>query len=571
VLVTTTNPAAVPAGPRIQVFGVGGFSPREALSYLMGRLTADPDQRLGAIDLVDDLGCEPLALSQASAVIASSELTCRSYRDLFARRRDQIESSSGGKPAAAAVTWTLSVEHADRLVPGGGAQPMLAVSAVLDRHGIPATVLTSAAACRYLGAALGEQPLPADRARRVLLGLERVGLLGVDSSCSPPVIRMSGDVQAAVRRAMPPGMAAQAAQAAVAALLEAWPAGEAGQPWVSGLLRSCVSALMPVAGEALLDGGIHPLLMRAGESLDRARLTTSAIGHWRRLTEVSERVLGSGHPDTLLAGGKLGQACLAAGQPAEAASWFRWLLDRQAGALGPGHPGTLASRASLGRALLASGQPAEAVTMLSAAVAGYEQAHGADHPDTLAARDELASAYRASGRLDDAAGLYRQILADRERVQGDRHPGSLSTRQNLADTYLADGRLKDAISQFKRVLGDRERVLGADHPDTIAARGSLAAASHAAGRMAPALRLYEQTSADCERVLGADHPGTLARRVSLAHAYYEVGRLTDAITLLRDTAARCDRVLSPTDPLLLTVRESLGNITGDQGPATAPR
>ncbi|HEX7268753.1 MAG TPA: tetratricopeptide repeat protein, partial [Streptosporangiaceae bacterium] len=56
VLITTTNAAAVPGPQRALVLSVGAFSPREALSYLMGRLTADPDQRLGAIDLVADLG-----------------------------------------------------------------------------------------------------------------------------------------------------------------------------------------------------------------------------------------------------------------------------------------------------------------------------------------------------------------------------------------------------------------------------------------------------------------------------------------------------------------------------------
>ena len=49
VLITTTNSAAVcPASSGALVLPVGAFSPREALSYLMGRLTADPDQRIGS-------------------------------------------------------------------------------------------------------------------------------------------------------------------------------------------------------------------------------------------------------------------------------------------------------------------------------------------------------------------------------------------------------------------------------------------------------------------------------------------------------------------------------------------
>jgi hypothetical protein len=50
VLITAPDPAAF-AGEGLPVHPVAAFSAREALSYLMGRLTADPDQRIGAIDL----------------------------------------------------------------------------------------------------------------------------------------------------------------------------------------------------------------------------------------------------------------------------------------------------------------------------------------------------------------------------------------------------------------------------------------------------------------------------------------------------------------------------------------
>src|SRR6202035_4035453 len=114
-------------------------------SYVMGGLKVNPDQRLGAMDLVKDLRCEPLALAQASAVIASSALSCRDYRAYFAQRREQMS-----EPRAAAGTWTFSVEQADRLWPGGGAQSMLALAALLDGHGIPAAVFSTPAACEYL-------------------------------------------------------------------------------------------------------------------------------------------------------------------------------------------------------------------------------------------------------------------------------------------------------------------------------------------------------------------------------------------------------------------------------------
>ena len=74
---------------------MGFFSVREALNCLTERLSVNPAQRHGAIDLIEALGREPLALAQAASVVANSTLACRDYRDYFARRRQQIGSGGG--------------------------------------------------------------------------------------------------------------------------------------------------------------------------------------------------------------------------------------------------------------------------------------------------------------------------------------------------------------------------------------------------------------------------------------------------------------------------------------------
>ena len=563
-LITATSPAVLPADHPALVLQVGAFSSREALSYLMGRLTADPDQRLGAIDLVEDLGCEPMALAQASGVIATSSLSCRDYQGYFTARRDQLATTAGSKPPAAAVSWLFSVEQADRLAAGGAAQPVLALVALLDGDGMPATVFSTSASGAYLASDSAATPAARELAWNALPILERTALLALDRSATPAVVRMSPVIQAAIRAVMPDAMRDRAVRAAADALVEAWPAEQ--PPWLAAMLRSCAASLQRHAGNMLLADGCHPLLLRAGQSLVQARLTGSAVAYWRELAAASEAILGPAHPDTKVISERLADAYLAAGRAAEAVTWFQRVLAGRVTTLGAGHPGTVRARRDLGRALIAAGQPGEAATVLDGAVGDYDRVLGPDHPDTISAREELAAAYRASGRLPDAIRLYRRTLNDRERVQGARHPDTLSTRQKLADTYLADGQLKDATSHYKKVLADRERVLGPDHLDTIAARGNLGSAYHSAGKMASAVHLYEESCASYQRVVGPDHPDTLARSANLASAYYSVGRLTDALTLLRDTLARCERILPPGDALTAAVRESLTNLAGS-GPA----
>jgi tetratricopeptide (TPR) repeat protein len=555
-LVTSADAAAVPSGMR--VVPVGPFSLREAISYLSGRLAADPDKRQGVIELAEELGLEPVALAQASAVVDNSPVSCREYLDHFVRRREQLAEPSGARPPAAALTWTFSFGRADQLAPGRSAQSLLALAALLDGHGIPLTVLVSAAAADFLAGG-GDVPASSESARAALAALEQAGLLTVEPVTAPPTVRVSPVLQAALRAAMPEGMPDRAARSAADALLQAWPDREqTGWP-VSGL-RSCVASLRRITGDRLWDGGCHPVLVRAGDSLDRDRLTGPAVDHWRDLATTSGRLLGGGHPDTMLAGQRLADAYLAAGRAADAIPWFQWVLDSLIHKLGPDHRDVIEARRRLSHALVVGLQFPAAITLLESVVPQFEQFCGPEHADTLGARDELAAAYLAAGQHSDAINLYRRTLADRERVQGARDPQTMTTREGLADSYLASGQAKEAVAAYKRVLADRERVLGPDHLDTLTARNNLGTAYQKTGKTAAAELACQQAWAGFERVLGPRHPDTLRSRAGLAQVYRQLGRYGDARALLRDTADRLERILPDGDPLVIELRQNLADI-----------
>ena len=556
VLVTSADPAAVPGG--VRVVRVGPFSLREATSYLSERVSADPDKRHGAIELAQDLDLEPVALAQASAVIASSPLSCREYRAHFVRRREHLAKSSSAQPPAASVTWTFSFERADQLAPGGSASLLLALAALLDGHGIPQTVFAAPAAGDFLAGG-GGVPASGERARTALAALEQAGLLTVEPVMAPPAVRISPVLQAALRAAMPEGMPDQAARSAADALLQAWPEREP-PGWPASGLRSCAATLRRITGNLLWDGGCHPLLVRAGDSLDRAGLTGPAVDHWQDLATTGGRLLGGEHPDTMLAGQRLADAYLAAGRPDDAIPWFQWVLDGLAHKLGPGHRDVIEARRCLGHAYVAALQLPAAMSVLERAVSQFEQVCGPGHADTLGARDELAAAYLAAGQYSDAITLYRRTLADRERVQGARHPQTMTTRQGLADAYLASGQAKEAVAAHKRVVADRERVLGPDHLDTLRALNNLGAAYQKTGKTAAAELASEQAWSGFERVLGPRHPETLRSRAGLAQVYSRLGRYGDARALLRDTVDRLERVLPDGDPLITEMRQSLADI-----------
>jgi tetratricopeptide (TPR) repeat protein len=566
VLITTANPAAVSGERRVLALPVPAFSTREAMGYLSGRLSTDPDQRSGAIDLVGDLGCEPVALAQASSVIASSGMSCRDYRQHFTQRQKQLVEAGRAESSAAAVTWTFSAEYAEHLAPGVSIRSLLALAAQLDGHGTPGAVFTTLAVGQYLagdGAARADIPaMDPQRTWNAILGLRQAGLMTVDPPGTPPAVRISPVIQAVIRAAVPDAVYERAAVTAADALLEVWPR-EDPRSRLAADLRACAASLKQNGGDVLWeDDRCHPLLVLAGQSLDSAGLIGPAVDYWRELTADSERILGAGSLETLMITSYLGEALMAAGQPAEAVTWFQRVLDGRSSVLGPDHPDAIAGKVGLGRALVALGRADDAVMILEEAVGGSELVRGADHIETLAAREEYAAAARAAGRSADAIRSYRHSLADRERLLGAQHPDTMSASLGLADAYLAGGQTKDAITQYKRVLADREGMLGPDHPDTLQARASLAAANYAAGRMGTALQLYEETCLAYERTIGADHPTTLACQSELARGYYATGRLGDALALLSSIITRAERSLPPGDPLTQRMREALASITG---------
>jgi tetratricopeptide (TPR) repeat protein len=558
-LVTCARPGIAVGGPDTRVIPVGFFSLREALNGLTERLSMNPFQRQGAIDLVETLGREPLALGQAAAVVASSNLTCRDYRDFFVSRREQLWTGSVEMPSAAMVTWVLSLERAEALLPGGSVRLTLVLVALLDGHGIPGAIFGTRAVAEYLAGASPSAAADAKSAWDALFVLERTGLISINREVAPWTVGMSSAVQTAVRLAAPAQVQEPAARAAASALREVWPADEP-QPWAAARLRANAASLQDSAADVLWADGCHPLLLRAGRSLDQARMVGSAVEYWQDLAARCETKLAPGHPDTLVVADHLAAAYLKAGRAGDAVQWYQRVLGERTRELAPGHPAIVATRASLARALIMAGEAADAVTVLLHAVSECEQFRGDGHPDTLSARDNLAAAYQAVGDLTAASRLLARSLSDRERLQGPRDPETMATRDRLAAACLKEGKVKDAITHYKRVLSDREKVLGRDHRDTIATAASLSAAYQAAGRIPAAMQMAEQCRADSERVLGPDHADTLVRLVNLAYLYYAVGRVGDAEALLRETLVRCERTLPPGDALTDTVRQSLANI-----------
>src|SRR6185312_5464372 len=564
-------------GMNLRVVPVPGLNRREALDYVTSRLSDYPDQRIEALDLGEDLDGLPLALAQATAAMSARRQGCREYRALLAERIGHMPAVPGVS-AAVLATWSIAAECAHELPPAGLAWPTLVMAAMLDHHGVPGAVLTSPAACGYIAG----RPSTANAAdqtmvRAAINNLAQAGLITIDPVSPVRTVQMHASVQAAVRAYLPAADLEQVVLAAADALLQTWPDGDGAGHRVAGdgqgqaaqapfqqaqfeqALRDCTATLRTSDGGLLWKPEAHPLLFRAGLSLEQSRLSEAAITYWKSMVATSTRLLGLAHANAVVARDRLAAAYEAAGRSADAIAVFQTALNEREQHQGAEHPETIAARASLAETYQASGDPREAIAAYEALLAEAEHHLGVGHPTTLGARASLGAAYAAGGRAKDAIGQYQRALSDQERMHGPDHPDTIAARASLASAYRSAGKQKDAIGQYDRVLADRERISGADHPDTIAARANLAYAHRSAGRLREAVPRYERTLADRVRVQGADHRDTLTARSNLAACYQQARRLTDAIPQYEKALADSERMLGPGDMETLTTRCNLAS------------
>src|SRR5690348_5702716 len=601
----STAQGSTAEGMNLRVVPVPGLNRREALDYVTSRLSDYPDQRIEALDLGEDLDGLPLALAQATAAMSARRQGCREYRALLAERIGHMPAVPGAS-AAMLATWSIAAECAHELPPTGLAWPALVLAAMLDHHGVPGAVLTSPASCGYIAG----RPSTANAAdqnivRAAINNLAQAGLVTIDPASPVRTVQMHASVQAAVRAYLPTADLEQVVLAAADALLETWPDGDGAtgvqvaQAQLEQALRDCAATLRTSDGGLLWKPEAHPLLFRAGLSLEHSRLSEGAITYWKSMVATSTLLLGPGHanavvardrlaaayeaagksadaiavfqaalaereqhqgaehPETIAARAHLAHAYQSAGRPADAIDLYERTVADSARLLGAAHPVTLGARASLAETYQASGEPREAIAAYEALLADAEHHLGVGHPTTLGARASLGAAYAASGRAKDAIGQFQRALSDQERMRGPDHPDTIAARASLASAYRSAGKQKEAIGQYDRVLADRERVSGADHPDTIAARANLAYAHRSAGRLREAVPLYERTLADRVRVQGADHRDTLTARSNLAACYQQARRLTEAIPQYEKALADSERMLGPGDMETLTTRCNL--------------
>ncbi len=188
--------------------------------------------------------------------------------------------------------------------------------------------------------------------------------------------------------------------------------------------------------------------------------------------------------------------------------------------LGSEHPQTATSLNNLAGLLCATGDYAAARSLYQRALAIRQKRLGSDDPQTAASLNNLAGLLESTGDYAGARPLYERALTIREAQLGATHPDTAMSLDGLASLLESTGDYAGARPLYERALAIRETRLGPDHPDTAQSLNNVAGLLCAIGDYAGARPLYERALAICEKALGVAHPTTqiLAKNLAIARA-----------------------------------------------------
>jgi len=394
------------------------FARSESVALLQSRL---PDlSPRDAERLAEALGDLPLAVAQASKVLAQMGMPANEYLDLLDQHTTAIlnEGKPSNYPTSLAAAISLSVDRLAQAHPA--AAQLLNLCAVFAPERIPVDLFTRSPD-------LIVEPL-ASTSRNPLAFYNVVKKIGEHdlAGTSPQGLQMHRLIQAVVRDRIDSSELAEIRSQA-AAVLTATAPGDTDDPatW------STWSALAP-----------HIIAIDPATS-DNERLRTAACQVMLYL--------------------------LRRGENRPALNLAERLHQQWSERLGPNDVHTLKAATEHAHAIFVLGDMHGAHGMIKDNLTRYWRILGDDHPDTLRATDGLARTLHALGQHTQAREIQEDVLTRCRRVLGDNHPDTLRTAHNLAVGLTSCGQVLRARGIIDDVVKRLRRAIGPEHPDTQSA------------------------------------------------------------------------------------------------------
>lgn len=541
------------------------FSHSEARSYITNRLMSSGVEHLlddGIDELIEALGCLPLALSHASSYIVTQRVPVSRYMQLFQTGNFGLDwllpedPDQGDKcPISATLLISLKIlmsDPSERTI----IQKSVAVASVLSPSGFPALIWDKSSALSISASSSKCNP----NVRKSLILLSQHSLVTLEGDHTNMLVRMHSLTAKAVRERLTDIELIDALKIAANALLEIWSDDEFPHPDFSATLRqNAMCVLEPLNNDCIWSLGevTIRLIRRVHKSLISAGAYFDALKCSQEYSRRAQKYFGSESLSHLLVYSNLVEAYLWCGELENAISVGELLMPKLAEMLGEDDPVSLSLINAVAIAYRQNGCADKAIH-LGEYVTKYRcERLGSTHRDTLESSNNLAVAYWHNGSLLKAISLHESTLQARLRNYGEKDPDTLESQSNLAVAYWQIGELNNAIKHGKKAAVGRALVLGRYHPRTLESEHNLTTYLCDTGNFDEAMVLGEHVYSQYVATLGDGHIRTLGAKHNLARCYRLCGLVEKALSVSEQVELSCSRILGDRHRLTLAARENL--------------
>lgn len=245
------------------------------------------------------------------------------------------------------------------------------------------------------------------------------------------------------------------------------------------------------------------------------------------------------------------------GEPKEAETLVRLMVETKAELLGSKNNSTLDSMSVLAAVLLSQEKLDEAEVICRQTLDARMQLAREDHPDVLVDQAHLASVLRAQGNLGEAERLGRQTIEARRDLQGAEHRDTTTSMNDLAAVLWKQGNFGEAKGLERKVLEADSKVSGDDYYDTLASMHNLALILTALRNYQDAEQLQWRALDGRAKTLGRDNLDSLDSMKYLAESCWAQNKRSEARQLLQECLSLRERRPALTHPDIEELKRTL--------------
>ncbi|KAH8833247.1 hypothetical protein DL96DRAFT_1811753 [Flagelloscypha sp. PMI_526] len=581
VLITSRNSEVRTHAPKCSLH-VDSLEEIEAISLLLLGVGVDEGQETQKIvrEIVQELGCLALAVSQARAFLAKQICSLKDYLRMYRDNRktllaDRTVQSTDNYKYSVYTTWNISFNQLSK-----EAALFLRLLCYMHHRDIPSALFEDAQ--RRLGdrADYYKDTLPTltedflhsfcgqrgwDSLRFHLVVGEILSFSLIQSDPTNRVFHFHPLVQKWMQDQSESDLGA--AQASKAILSLATPYGDNAEDHA---FRLSLLPHLDVAKNSV--SRLHwKLLYSFTWIYDEGGLFDESCRIGEAELKGCKDCFGPEHPDTLRSMNSLAQTYSELGRHSDALNLKEQVVELRKRISGPEHPETLTSMHNLAQTYSDLGRHSDALNLKEQVVELGKRISGPEHPFTLTSMHNLAQTYSDLGRDSDALNLKEQVVELRKRILGPEHPRTLTSMHNLAHTYSDLGRHSDALNLEEQVVELRKRISGPEHPFTLTSMNNLAQTYSDLGRHSDALNLNEQVVELRKRILGPEHPDTLTSMHNLAVTNFDLERRSEALDLMEHVLELRKKVLSAEHPHTLSSQKWLDHFRTQSSIGKVPK